>query len=498
MQTRVGLLVRLAFAVVALEAVVSVPKLSWDLSVNRAALLGGIMSLLAAATALLVVWNFRARIDAGIRALTIFSGRMSTARWLLLCSLTGITLRLFWVLLFPAPRRSDYATYFELARSLYQNHSYILAHGGYAYWPPGYPFYLSSFFFVFGVHDWIPLVANLLSFVGAIAVAYQLAIETANAGAGRLATLLLVLWPAFVSSAGLASKELLILFLLPAALLAYIRSADSKAGTTRFLWPAMCGAALGLGSLAQPSLLLFPIVLLAYDWLRHAKWTAALLRLGTVAVIMMIVILPWTLRNHRILGHWILISTNGGDVFYRANNPLATGGYISAGPIFSNLDEIEAGKLGYQSGEQWIRTHPASFLSLAVRKEVLFLGDDAHGVYETLKRGLGIGGFRYALLKGLANLFWWLLWIVIFVRMVALRNQLVLDPPAILLLMLSFLYLFCIHSIFESNGRYHLPLLVVLVVLASWMTTAGPAEKHQPSCEEAPGLVAAANPGASS
>lgn len=491
---RIRLIVQLAFFLVALEAVVSVPKLSWDLTVNRAGLLGGILAVIAAAIALLAAWVFRARIDAGIRGLTAFCSRISAARWLLFCSLVGIALRLFWVLLFPATRRVDYATYFELARSLYQNHSYTLVHGGYAYWPPGYPFFLSSFFFAFGVHDWIPLAANMLLFVGAIAVAYRLAVDTANADAARLSTLLLVLWPAFVTSAGLASKELLILFLLPTVLLAFMRSADSKTGIAKFFWLATCGAALGLASLAQPSLLLFPAVLLAYEWLRHAKWTTALLRLGTVAVIMMIIIFPWTLRNHRVLGHWVLISTNGGDVFYRANNPLATGGYTSSDPIFSNLGEIEAGKLGYQLGEQWIRTHPAAFLKLGLQKQVLFLGDDAHGVYETLKRGLGIGGIRYALLKAWANLFWWLLWIAIVVGMVALRGQRVLKQPAIQLLMLSFLYLFCIHSIFESNGRYHVPLLVVLAVLASGLTIARPAEKTQASRENAPELVAAASP----
>jgi len=35
-------------------------------------------------------------------------------------------------------------------------------------------------------------------------------------------------------------------------------------------------------------------------------------------------IAPWTYRNWRVLHAWVPISTNGGDVFYRANNPLAT------------------------------------------------------------------------------------------------------------------------------------------------------------------------------
>ena len=35
---------------------------------------------------------------------------------------------------------------------------------------------------------------------------------------------------------------------------------------------------------------------------------------------MAVVIAPWSIRNHSVLKEFVVISTNGGDVFYRANN----------------------------------------------------------------------------------------------------------------------------------------------------------------------------------
>jgi hypothetical protein len=51
-----------------------------------------------------------------------------------------------------------------------------------------------------------------------------------------------------------------------------------------------------------------------------------------VAVIMAFaVVAPWSIRNYRVFDAFVPISTNGGGVFYLANNPLATGHYTDIG-----------------------------------------------------------------------------------------------------------------------------------------------------------------------
>src|SRR5262249_8317790 len=133
-----------------------------------------------------------------------------------------------------------------------------------------------------------------------------------------------------------------------------------------------------------------------------------------VAVAMAVVVFPWTLRNHRVFAAWVTVSTNGGDVFYRANNPLATGGYTQRGEqSLESYDELTRNGVGFRLGKRWIAEHPAKFIALAFRKQILFLGDDAQGAYETLKRGLNIGGLSYAAWKGISNLYWLLVWLLV-------------------------------------------------------------------------------------
>ena len=271
-----------------------------------------------------------------------------------------------------------------------------------------------------------------------------------------------------VMTAGLASKEMLVLPMLCLSLLVFARVGDVRWRGAGLLLLVFTGALLGFASLSQPSLQLFAGVLLAYDWLRSRKLFHSILRIAVVVGVMGAVIFPWTLRNHRVLGSWVPISTNGGDVFYRGNNPLATGGYTPRGEQdLSGLDEVARGKVGFRLGLAWIRKNPRRFLALAVRKQILFLGDDGQGAFETLKRGLDIGGFRYVLWKGGSNLYWWLLWLLVLLALAIHWDGPLLRDPLFAAVILSVLYLYGIHSIFESGAKYHEPLMGMIGVLAA-------------------------------
>lgn len=461
-------LTRFLFLFLTVEALFSIPKLSWELAFGEGSRSSSLFGALCAGAALISVWRFRVWLMAGLRHLTNALDAISTGLWLGLCVTAGVLLRVLWVVLYPAPQRSDYATYFGLAKSLIQNHSYGVPNGGLAYWPPGYPFFLWANFHVFGVRAWVPVVANLFLFCATLFVVHALASRLADAGVSRLATLLLVFWPCYFASTGLASKEMLVLILLPLSFLIYAWAAEKTSFVTRNVGLFLAGILLGYTALTQPSLMLIPAVFFAYRWLEKQKMSAALASLVLVVFAMAIVILPWTLRNHRVLGVWVPISTNGGDVFYRANNPQATGGYTSTGEEnLGESDEITRGKRGYQLGQEWIREHPGAFIKVTFRKQILFLGDDGHGVFETLKRGLGITDKRYLLWKAISNAYWWMIWILILMAAWPQEESTLIRSAAAGTFMLCVLYLYGIHSIFESGAKYHQPLTGILAMLAA-------------------------------
>jgi 4-amino-4-deoxy-L-arabinose transferase-like glycosyltransferase len=458
---------------IALQALFSVPRLSWELvaSGGGGGSVGIVLGFAAASLAAGLVWRGR---NHGRRLLARIAGRLERIPrgvWIGGMLLLGLALRILWVRIFTAPQASDGQTYTELAAQLTRGEAYRTPGSGtWAEWPPGYPLLLAATFLITGINTGSIVLLNLVLFAGTLMSTDALARRLAGEGQARLAALLVAAWPNLVTTAGIAAKEMLVLFLVTTALTLWLDAgAAPSAGAAAGPWLA-AGFALGLASLTQPAMLLFPGVLVAHDLLTGPRFLLpggrALVSWVLLLVGVLAPIAPWALRNQHIFHRPVLVSSNGGSVFYRANNPLATGGWTERGEKdLDHMTELEASDNGYRWGREWIRDHPGRFLALALHKQVLFLGGDAIGIYETLKRGLGLAGTLYMVLKGIANTWWWLLWLLILLTLATWRAPAAL-PPGALLLLLAVLYFWLLDSVFESGTRHHVPLAGVLAVLA--------------------------------
>lgn len=460
----------LLFGVVAVQALYSIPKLGLDRA--GAGEWSGPVAVGGAVLAVAAAWWFRHGIAGAASRLAVRMQKVPPGVWLAAIIAGGLCLRLLWMTAFPVEPRSDSATYVGLAQRLLEDGIYLDVDGNLAYWPPGYPFFLYTLYLITGVDAWVPALANALLFSLTIFAVYQLARMLGGDAAARMATLALAIWPNFVAYSGLAAKETVIAAVLPLSLLLYLQASQAGFGDSSRMALAkavLSGALMGYAALTQPSFMLFPAVLIA-AWLIQPGGglkRQGIVPVGLFVLGMALVIAPWTYRNYTVLGQAVPVSTNGGDVFYRANNPLATGGYIKEGQRnLEGFDELERSKLGYRWGMEWIRGNPGPFLGLAWSKQILFLGDDSTGVYETLKRGAKAPGLEYLLLKAASNLFWLVIWLALLVGL--LRHGIALArQPAAPVLMLSFLYLYAIDSVFESGGRHHVPLVGLIAVLAA-------------------------------
>jgi 4-amino-4-deoxy-L-arabinose transferase-like glycosyltransferase len=458
-------LLELAVLIITAEALFSVPKLVWDLASGGAGRVGIAVGMVIAAIALALLWAGRHRIAARLQSMGERLGAIPRRRWLASVIVAGLAVRIVWVLLFPAPFTSDGRSYYQLAARLAEGHAFLTPQGEWAAWPPGYPFLLLALFQIFGTGLAAVAAANLLLFAGTLLVVYPLALRFGE-GTARLATLLLAVWPNLVASAGAASKEAVIVFLLPATLLLYLRASERRAGGPAALCLA-AGLTLGYATLTQPGLMLLVGVFVLFEVFLRTPVLQAAGRLAFLGLGMALVVLPWTWRNQQVLGAPVLVSTNGGSVFYRANNPLAPGGWIEHGERrLTGYDELTQDRLGYQWGKEWIRENPGRFLLLSLKKQILFLGDDATGLYE-IKRGGRIGGGLYALAKLLTNAWWWGIWGLVLIALLVRRST-AWEPRAdVVLFLLTILYFWAVDSVFESGARHHLPLVSVLAILAA-------------------------------
>jgi len=455
-----------AYGLIALQALVAVPVLAIELTTGQysptSIAVGFAVAVLGAAFGIRS-WSrlrgLRTRLVDGL-------GAVPRGRFLVGLLMTATVLRVAWIAAFPAPTRSDGAVYVALATALAAGQPYATDLGR-AYWPPGYPLFLTPIFWLFGASSMAIVASNLALCAASVLAVLALGRAVADEPTARLAAVLVALWPNHVTVSGLAVKEVLLVALLPAALLCHLPAVHEPHSSRGTLLAAGAGLAAGAAALTQPSLLALPLVLSAHALvLTEAPRRRALARAVVIVATSAAVIAPWTARNYLVLGSFVPVATNGGHNFYRANNPLATGRYVEpdAGELVAT-DEIVRDATGYRRGWEWIRSAPLAFLGLAWKKQLLFLGDDAYGFYETLKRGLGRSDASYALLKAASNGVWWLAWLVVLIALWSDPDR--LTRPGFGCLILISLLLYSIHSVFESGGKYHLPLLGPWAILTA-------------------------------
>lgn len=390
---------------------------------------------------------------------SVHSAEISAWRRIGFVLFVGVVLRVAWVSLFPATPASDGATYISLAYKLLNGARYESA-GTLAYWPPGYPLFLAPWLFLLPAPLAIPLSQIVLFVVGALGI-HRLTKLIASQAAASVAVVLFAAWPSLIAMTSTPEKEILILALLPWGMYWALHASLKTA--------LLSGISLGVAVLVQPSLqLLIPVLGLFLVVRNGLKYLPGALIFITAALL---TIAPWSLRNFQVLGAFKLVSTNGGDVLYRANNPLATGGYTERGAIdLSQLSELERDRQSRELALRWIRENPWSFARLAVEKQVRFMGDDAYGIYTTFRaKGEKRENRLYVPLKILANAWNLLVWLLL-ASYVLKGHRLPNDARVVIW---AWYYLFALHSVFEAGAKYHVPMIWVLCVVLGVLSTKG-------------------------
>jgi hypothetical protein len=137
----------------------------------------------------------------------------------------------------------------------------------------------------------------------------------------------------------------------------------------------VAGVLTGIAVLVRPGTLVF--VPFALWWLIRRKNVTRALVFGFAVAL---AVLPWTARNIRTHGRFVLVAAEGGVTFWTGNHPLARGeGDLAANPdikraeiafrkAHSALTAEELEPLYYQDAVQQIRNHPGWWLGLLAKK----------------------------------------------------------------------------------------------------------------------------------
>jgi len=383
--------------------------------------------------------------------------------------LLGLALRALLVFFTNVVPASDAKVYIDLGQFLANGQPYYYAHR-WAYWPIGYPLLLSVWFRIFNPSVAGMQVLNLLLYLLACSGIHRLARVLGQPNAGKLALWLFALWPDLAILTAWPSKELVAIALMPWMMALFL----SPRGSPRLTIGSRVGGGVIAGALVlvQPSfLLLAPVLPIASFFFGFSTPREVLRDMFLVVFAAAVVVAPWTIRNYRVLDAFVPVATNGGEVLYRANNPLATGGYIKRGEVdLWDMPELDAQRAGIRLAKEWILAHPNDFMRLIIRKQLLFLEDDSMGVYEVFSRGSVGSPLReqtYFAWKLFCVAYWYALWSLFSAALVGLMRRGAWDHSPSLFAALPFLYLYGVHSIFESGPRYHEPVSTLLVLAVS-------------------------------
>jgi 4-amino-4-deoxy-L-arabinose transferase-like glycosyltransferase len=378
---------------------------------------------------------------------------------------------------------SDAQWYYARATGLAAGHGYLSIHGQpTAYWPPGWPMALGLVFALVGPGLAGVKALNLLAcvLIGWLVLDLGRRLFDREA-AGRLGLLLLALYPNAIFYVPLALTEVFYtaLLLLGCWLLLPRKS---------WLWLAAAGLVFGLASLVKAQTMLCAPLVLSIDLLRRQEsWNAVWQRLpGTLARLVLVlccaacVVAPWSLRNARMLGAPVAISTNGGITLLTGNCDTCNGGFSGHDKTVDalnarGLDEVAYDIEARRLGMAWIMAHPMRFLALMPVKLLKLWVPDGEAVwaYETGWSAYADHAALLHAMRAFNQLWYWSLlggaaWAFVLARRQA-RAQRANWLDWWLLPYAMTAYVSAIVMVFSGQTRFHYPAMPLLCLACGWL-----------------------------
>ncbi|HUU46479.1 MAG TPA: glycosyltransferase family 39 protein, partial [Acidobacteriota bacterium] len=372
----------------------------------------------------------------------------------------GALLRLIAVLAIPINLHMDFAAYDDRAWTWAVEGEYSNGIYPTAFWPPGWPFFLSRLYLVFGRVPEAGTFANVLFGAGIVWLTYLLIRAAWGESKARWAAVIVAVLPSQVLFTNVLCSEPLFTFLFLLAIVIVVHPAGVRAPVWRI---AIAGIILGLATLTRSLSLLYPLLMIplfmSEDGSRPARATRWLL----LVVVSVGVVVPWCIRNYNELGRFTISTANGHNL-YIGNNPMSRMTYHDPDPAMMNVwdpaQEARNDRIGYGLAFDHIVKHPVDFLGRGVLKTAYLLGSDTEALRYEITRAAGDGRTdQYVVLAVLMQGVWFV-FILLAGRgaLFFLTSGRPRNGPAVMI-SLTILYWVAIHFVFFGNGRYHFPIV---------------------------------------
>ena len=243
----------------------------------------------------------------------------------LLVLVLAIALRVAWSTLIPVVPVSDGDAYDILARMLAEHGVYGWAPDRpSAYWPVGTSAIYAALYFFFGHNYTAIVVLNVVLSSAIVGLTIWLGRIFFNDTIGVIAGGLMAIWPTQIAYVTILSSELpfTVFFLL-----GFVAWFSSRMAPW-FVRAVVSGLAFGGAIYVRPAAMFLPFVVWLSAIPNWRKLRDTLPMLLVTIIVIGATIAPWSIRNTKLFGHFVLLSTNGGISLWVGNNPSATGYYM--------------------------------------------------------------------------------------------------------------------------------------------------------------------------
>jgi len=280
---------------------------------------------------------------------------------------------------------TDQRSYHALAVRLLQAHGYSFDRPWYpftspdaptAFWSFLYPLFVAAVYAVFGVHPQAARLAGaVLGGVLLPLMVYRLSrrLFPGQEQLALLAAFCAAIYAFFILYAATLMTETLYIV----ALLWTLERALALAEKPTLSLGLIMGVGLGITTLLRQSIL--PMVALLFAWLLFVGWQSGRFRstlsaVAVVGLVLILFILPFTIRNYLVYDEFLLLNSNAGYAMYSAQHPLHGVNFQehTAAPLPENLwgqiNEAQIDRELMRRGLGFVLDEPGRYLLLSLSR----------------------------------------------------------------------------------------------------------------------------------
>lgn len=391
-------------------------------------------------------------------------------RRLLFLLIFALLLRLYFVFVYPQfPVSADAMRYDTLGWNLASGNGFTNETGKAELCrPPGYPFFLAAIYGVFGhSYPWVRFFQVLLSILTLLPI-FLLTKDIFGKETALLALLIASFYPPFISYNGILYTETILTFFIVLFTYLFLCAARLK----RWLFCIVLGVIGGYAVLLRADFIF--VFLLPFLALAVIHYRRDLKKIICVILIASLVIAPWTIRNYRVSGRFLLVSSLFGSMLW-----ISSYGWLEwhnddpyyAG-LINGLDDVEKEKVLFRDGIKHIIEDPFQYLRRCFKYLWRFLiaghSNTFYGLRDSLRNYLSAGAYGKAMIKAIFLIFNTLLVGLGAYGIPEAARRLRDKRREVAFLILPIFANTILHFFFYGTARYQVPIMPLIIVFAAF------------------------------